>query len=327
MAFLAIGVALLLPFPPAAAALELIARLTVGWVFFLFQVVPRAQVNPAMVVTAAACLVPALVGGHLFARWLVRSLPAANGEARRWSFRSTSALLGVIVLMFTAGIGAVGVTHQAGWLGNSPGPLFDHSTHNQRFSVGNLRDIGTAFTNYDSFHGHLPPAASFDARGRALHGWPTFMLPYLEEDNTFKAIDLSRPWDDLANTPHFRKAVRIYLHHSPPHGEPESLPLIHYALNARLVNGDRPLSLKQIAADRGTSNTLLLGEARGNWRPWGYPIHWRDPALGLNRSPDGFGSPARSAEPVAFVLADGSVRRFTSDADPAVMALLAAPAK
>jgi hypothetical protein len=159
-----------------------------------------------------------------------------------------------------------------------------------------------------------------------LHGWPTHLLPYIEQDELFKKIDLSRPWDDPVNAAHFTARIVPYHHSRAPEKDAEGRPLIHYALNAALVNGGRPLTVKQLTEGRGAANTILAAEAHGNWRPWGHPVHWRDVALGLNRSPNGFGSPLRPPHPVAFVMADGSVRSFSGDTDPDFLELLAAPA-
>jgi prepilin-type processing-associated H-X9-DG protein len=72
----------------------------------------------------------------------------------------------------------------------------------------------------------------------------------------------------------------------------------------------------------GTSNTILIGEVAGNPKPWGYPTNWRDPLLGVNRTPDGFGHPA-GGRGVQFAFADGSVRTFADDTSPEVLAPLA----
>ena len=74
----------------------------------------------------------------------------------------------------------------------------------------------------------------------------------------------------------------------------------------------------------GLSNTLLIGTARGHFKPWGSPDGMRDPALGINRSLDGFGDSPGSLGS-QFVMADGSVRLLSSKTDPAVLKALATP--
>ena len=56
----------------------------------------------------------------------------------------------------------------------------------------------------------------------------------------------------------------------------------------------------------GTGNTVMAGEVVSRFKPWGDPLNWRDPALGVNRSPDGFGSPFVGGANFLFV--DGSVQ-------------------
>jgi prepilin-type N-terminal cleavage/methylation domain-containing protein len=302
-----------------------VGRVLLGWAFFLVRVIPEVRPRSSLLLTAGVSLAGALVGVHLFARWLVGSLPPRPPEAlpRRWSFVSTLALVGVVVLAFTAGIGAVGVTHQASWLAHSPEPIMRGGLNRAVVRIkssNNLKQIGLACHNYHDNAERLPPAVTFDAHGRALHGWLTYLLPYVEQEGLFKQIDLSRPWDGPANAPHFRTSLSIYLHPLGPAADDQEWALTHYALNVRLVNGGSPLRLDQLP--RGLANTLLAGEAAGDWKPWGHPVGWRDPAGGINRSPGGFGSPVRGAHSTTFLMADGSVRTFKADTDPEFLALL-----
>jgi hypothetical protein len=309
--------------------LDLLAQLALGWAFFLARVVPRLTVSPAGVLTAAACLIGLGVGLHLFLDWLARQRAPA-GEARPWPFRATLALLGLFVLAFTAGIAAVGVSHQTAWLLNSPEPLVagggirDAAARSQ--SQNNLKQLGIACHDYAAQNTTLPPGGTFDAQGRALHGWQTLLLPFLEQDHLFRRIDLGRPWDDPVNAPPFQKAVSQYV--SPwvaEREDPAGFALSHYAANAHILGGSAGRPLAQIGGERSTANTLLIGEAAGRFKPWGHPVNWRDPARGLGRSPDGFGNPRGPAFPTLFVMADGSVREFTPDTDPKLLERLARP--
>ncbi len=63
----------------------------------------------------------------------------------------------------------------------------------------------------------------------------------------------------------------------------------------------------------------------GNFKPWGYPANWRDPALGINKSPNSFGAPWRSTKGANFTFADGSVRFIKEDIDPATLKSLSTP--
>jgi hypothetical protein len=75
----------------------------------------------------------------------------------------------------------------------------------------------------------------------------------------------------------------------------------------------------------GLSNTILGGEVIANFKPWGDPVNWRDPADGLAKSPDGFGGPWKGGFTNIFFM-DGAVRTIRNDIDPQVLKALSTPA-
>jgi len=99
--------------------------------------------------------------------------------------------------------------------------------------------------------------------------------------------------------------------------------LSHYAANVRVLGGNTKMGLKDITD--GTATTILAGEVNANFRPWGHPVNWRDPARGVNRSPYGFGGP-RGTGGAHFLMADGSVRWVSDRVSREVMEALATPA-
>jgi prepilin-type processing-associated H-X9-DG protein len=312
-----------------ALPLDAAFNLAFGWVFFLARVVPQMAIDWKSIVTGVICLVALAVGLHWFLVWTAARSPhpgrAEGATVPYWRPRWTLMLLAVVVLMFVAGISAVGIGHQTGWLLTSPEPLAEHPFWAPRTqSMNNLKQIALAAHDYHADgHNTFPPGATFDAQGSAYHGWHTLLLPYLEHENLYKTIHLDKPWDHPDNAAAFQTRVREYLNPAAdPDRNPAGLALTHYAGNARLLGGDTGFSIKQITD--GTSNTLFAGEVAGNFRPWGHPVNWRDPALGINRSPDGFGSPFRGG--ANFVFADGSVRFIKSDVSPQVLKALSTPA-
>src|SRR5439155_16451380 len=88
----------------------------IGWIKYLWRVVPQLNPDPWAVGSAVACIAGVIVGAHLFLRWL------AGGE---WQWKRTFRCVGLIVLMFVAGIALVGVTHQTAWLVRSPEPIME----------------------------------------------------------------------------------------------------------------------------------------------------------------------------------------------------------
>ncbi|HEX6986670.1 MAG TPA: hypothetical protein VF170_14915, partial [Planctomycetaceae bacterium] len=96
----------------------------------------------------------------------------------------------------------------------------------------------------------------------------------------------------------------------------------HYSANAHLFGANVGAAFPEIAD--GLSNTILAGEAAGSFKAWGDPTNVRDPALGINATPDGFGGPWKGG--ANLLLADGTVRLVSEEIDPAVLKALATPA-
>lgn len=67
------------------------------------------------------------------------------------------------------------------------------------YCKNNIKQILLALANYESHYGALPPAHTLDANGMPLHSWRTLILPFLDQQNLYDSIDLSKPWDDPKN--------------------------------------------------------------------------------------------------------------------------------
>jgi prepilin-type N-terminal cleavage/methylation domain-containing protein/prepilin-type processing-associated H-X9-DG protein len=79
----------------------------------------------------------------------------------------------------------------------------------------NLKQIGLAFQSYHDANHAFPPG--YQASGAYLDGatdtapgwgWPTVILPYLEQDNLFRQLDLGQP---VQNSPAIQTVVKFYL--------------------------------------------------------------------------------------------------------------------
>jgi len=147
---------------PAWLILEMAAFLAFGWIGFLWRVVPQVQMRWDNAASAALCVMALVIGSHLFLRWLYNqtSGDGTSPDARRWPWRWTLSGAGLVLLMFSAGIGAIGVVHQTAWLATSPVPLIDEQgreTVNRIRCASNLRQIGQALQRYaDDNGGHYP---------------------------------------------------------------------------------------------------------------------------------------------------------------------------
>jgi len=74
----------------------------------------------------------------------------------------------------------------------------------------NLKQIMLALHNYHDEYHAFPPAFTTDCDGNRLHSWRTLILPYLDQQQLYTTIDLSKPWNDPANAEAFKTTVHVY---------------------------------------------------------------------------------------------------------------------
>ena len=273
---------------------ETLVTLALGWVTYLWRVIPKLNPDPWTVATAVACLALVILGTHRFLRWL------AGGE---WRWSRTLRCVGLLVLMFVAGIAVVGVTHQTSWLAQSPEPFLVSRGGVRTHSANNLKQMAIAADNHREATDEFP-RSRFDATGRPMHSWQTAILPYIEQLDLYRRIDQKKPWTDPANAKPLGERVKVYMNaYYSREDNVNGLGISHYAGNATVVLGD-PKKLDDFPA--GTSQTILAGEVSANFRAWGDPLNARDPRLGGTGHPHGFGGP--NGRPAQFVMLDGSVK-------------------
>ena len=88
-------------------------------------------------------------------------------------------------------------------------PLLDRSSSSawRADSKGDLEKIAIALREYESIHHALPPTYTVDSAGKPNHSWRTLILPYLELEELYATIDLSKSWDDPANAHAYNKEM------------------------------------------------------------------------------------------------------------------------
>jgi hypothetical protein len=328
---LAVGALLLLACMGLFAPIEFLAVITIGWIWYLARTLPVIQVAWAGVATGALCLTLVAIGSHYFLAWIYPHVrwPGEGYESGviRWKWRWTGSFVAGIVLLFVAGLATVGVTHQLGWLLTSREPLFvreggARAAAWRAQSQNNLKFIGLAVGLYERVHETFPPGGTFDQTGRPLQSWQAMILPDLDQKALYQRIQCDVAWNDFRNRPAFQTELMVYLRPGiPVTKNAAGYALSHYAANAHMLGGDHPRTLRDVAD--GAAVTLLAGEVVADFKPWGDPTNWRDPSLGLNKSPRGFGS--LSAGGVSFLMVDGSVRFIKNTIDPRVLKSLATP--
>jgi hypothetical protein len=141
---------------------NVLIALGAGWIMYLVRVVPQVQISWPGMLGGACCLAGVIVLGHGISAWLWRETAATAGESRprRWRGGWTLAAVGIVVLMFVAGIAAVGATHQSAWLIRSDAPIFEFRSieRSNRVKCGsNMKSFAQAIVLYANEHnGQLP---------------------------------------------------------------------------------------------------------------------------------------------------------------------------
>jgi hypothetical protein len=306
-----------------AAVFEVPRLLVFGWIWFLAVVLPAVTVDWGVLAVGAAALV-LFAGGVHWAGWAWRRRAAGRPP---WRFRWTLSVVALTFLLFASGVCLVGLTHQVAWLAGAREPLYGTSLgerYQSRAAQWNLKDLGMGALNYHSTIGRLPPGGTFTPDGAGLHSWETHLLPYLPYST--REIDMQSPWNGPRNEAYFKSVLPPFINpdfRTADLEDADGFGLSHYAANRHVFNAGQPLRLDQITD--GPANTILFGEVNTGFKPWGDPVNWRDPAKGINASPEGFGG-ARSNGGARFVMADGSVRFVSEKVSPRVLQALATPA-
>ncbi len=285
-----------------------------GWLLFPLEVLPSVTVHWPGVAAGVAAVALFTAG----VQWAGRTWAPA------WRLRWSLVLVAGLFLLFLAGTAMIAVLHQAAWLATSPEPLVGSVHARARPSTDNLKTIGIGTSNYpDVYGGAFPMGGTFGPDGTMLHSWETQILFVLSYST--HRIDHKLPWNHPNNAAHFKSVIPEFINGrlvGADLRDAEGYGLSHYAANVRVMGANRGMKLADITD--GLATTLLVGEVNARFRPWGHPVNYRDPAKGINRSPQGFGGAPRAGG-AHFAMADGSVRFVSERINPAVLEALATP--
>jgi hypothetical protein len=130
-------------------------------------------------------------------------------------------------------------------------------------SQNNLKQIALACHNYHDANGAMPTGVDANNFSTA-----TYLLPYIEQDNLYKSINLKKSIDDEGNANARKTMVRVFLSPSDPVMKVNDYGATNYLFNAgsepalKDNNGVFYLNSRVRFADisDGTSNTILAGE-------------------------------------------------------------------
>jgi hypothetical protein len=297
-----------------------------GWVTFPMHTVPKMTWEPTAIAVGAGALVLLIAVAHGLARWLYGHFNADSPQPRRWQFGWSVSIVGIVVLLFGCGICIIVTIHEVGWIVKSDEPIITMAGREaaRRISSNNqLKQIGLGIHNYGTANKRLPPGGTFNRYGEMQHSWETMLLPHMEHGEI--KPDMTLPWNHPNNAKHFKIVLRDFINPGIKgihQVDSDGYGLSHYTVNLRVMGPN--YSVRQEDVTDGPSNTILGGEVNDRFQPWGHPVNWRDPALGINKSPDGFGGPWAS-HGANIVLMDASVRFMNETIDPAILRALSTP--
>jgi len=158
-------------------------------------------------------------------------------------------------------------------------------TQEQRLtSLNNLKRIGLGIHNYSSARRAFPPAYVADKNGKPLLSWRVLLLPYVDQENLFRAFHLDEPWDSEHNKTLLAKMPNVYK-------TPSSTVVDQWKTNYLTVRGkdtifSGKMPCKPGSIRDGTSNTVMTVEVSDakavEWsRPDVFEFNPQNPTEGL----------------------------------------------
>lgn len=133
----------------------------------------------------------------------------------------------------------------------------------------NLKQIALALQLYVDTHGALPPAYTVDASGNRLHSWRTLILPYLQLQDLYDRIDLTKPWDHPANREVFQTELHTYRCPSAPGAASQTVYFAAVGSN-RCIHPTESRKLTEITDRHDLTVMLVEGDPD-------QAVHWMSP--------------------------------------------------
>lgn len=129
-----------------------------------------------------------------------------------------------------------------------------------------LEVIAVALHEYETHHGHLPPAYTVDGKGNRLHSWRTLLLPYVEQQPLYDSIDLTKSWDHPANAKAYAAEVEVYQCPASKLGSGMTTYLAPVGLDGSFAT-EKPLTIDEV----GDETVLVMEVDPQN------AVHWMSP--------------------------------------------------
>jgi prepilin-type processing-associated H-X9-DG protein len=166
--------------------------------------------------------------------------------------------------------------------------------------VNNLKTIALAMHNYESAHGHFPPAAITDKDGKPLLSWRVAILPDMGMSDLYSRFHLDEPWDSPHNKALLAEMPSTFRCPSDVNGAGSDTGYQVYVGKGTMF--ENPAGETLMTVTDGMANTILVVESKKEG-PWTNP-DWLP--FATNQPVD----PPTSYHPggANVSMADGSVR-------------------
>ncbi len=291
-----------------------------GWIVGFWRFFSGFRFEPVAVFVGLVSLTLFVLTLHVLLRGILKRY------GKSWRRSQTACVAGIILAVCVSGIALLAGIHEIYWAMTSGEAWVNGGGRIAARRLQTTNDVKQIAFGVHNYHApkSLLPSGTILSDGRLGHSWETQLLPYMEYPELYQKIQLDKPWHDPDNRPVFEEILRPFrslMVSEEKHRNAAGYGLSFYAVNERVLPVGERRSFEQITD--GTSNTILLGEVKGNVRAWGDPVNGRDPALGINQSPYGFGGYFPGGAVMGFC--DGSVQFLGDTTSPEVMRALATP--
>lgn len=304
--------------------LEFIFCAIFGWIEFLINRWGRIQPDWTAVWLGFSALVLFVMGMVIAARRLLSTW----GKA----FRAAVGVSLVLFASFASGTAIIGAVHQIAWMVTQDVPMFVYGADfaSREESRSNLSWLAWSGVHWQALSHPLNStnrsweSTLFEGTSPLRYGGPD-ESQYVEVPRPHRA-DL--PWDSLENRAIFTKLPSIFVNPGLgtlyPHAEfmfdEHGYGLNSYSANHLVMGENGWWGKHSFNAD---DSTILFGEVRSHFHPWGKPGNVRDLSLGINKRPSGFGGPFKNGCQFSFL--SGEVRLIDEGVDPKVLEAMATP--